>query len=85
LHLIEFMNKEKEELNYGLMDSLGITNKQNDVFVYIDFTLLYDEYKNKPIADTDILIVTTKNKENLLENLPNNKGAIFSNLIFKPS
>lgn len=81
--MLSFMKKEMDELNYGLVEELGIMNKECNVFLYIDFNLLYDDYKKEPMTDTIILIVTTKEKQDLLKILPNDKGGIFSNLIFK--
>jgi hypothetical protein len=80
--LVKFLVKEMDESNFWLSESIGIFNKTNDVFLYFNSMLVYDEYRKKIISDADILLVTTKKKESLLKLLPNNNGTIFTDLIF---
>lgn len=86
--MIEFVNwiiKEVKEkpIGWSLSKAFGIINKKKNIFIYVDAFIFYDEYREEESPEINILVVTNKKNKNILELLPNNKGTIYANLIFK--
>jgi len=85
LDFIEWVIREVKEksADWSLFEEFGITNKKKDVFIYVDASIIYDEYRHEEDPDLNILVVTNKKNKGILKLLPNNKGTIYANLIFK--
>ncbi len=63
------------------IEEIGIFNKNKDTYIYLEYQIFDDGYRNERNGEFNILLVTQKS--NALDILPNNEGAIYSNLIFK--
>jgi len=85
LEFLDWIIKEVKEksVDWSLFEEFGIINKKKDIFIYVDASIVYDEYRKEENPDVNVLIVTNKKNKNILKFLPNNKGTIYANLIFK--
>lgn len=83
-NFIEWIIKEVKEKSpdWDLFEDFKIINKKKNIFIYVDASIVYDEYTQKENPDLNILVVTTKKNKEILKILPNNKGKVYSNIIF---
>ncbi len=83
-NFIEWIIKEVKEKSpdWNLFEDFKLINKKKDIFIYVDASIVYDEYEQKEKPDLNILVVTTKKNKEILKILPNNKGKVYDNIIF---
>ena len=62
------------------MESIGLFNETKESFIYLEYHIFDDDYRNERACEFNILLVSPK--ITLLKILPNNKGTIYSNLVF---
>ena len=65
------------------MESIGLFNETKDSFIYLEYHIFDDDYRNERVCKFNILLVSPKTTS--LKMLPNNKGTIYSNLVFRES
>jgi ABC-type molybdate transport system substrate-binding protein len=74
----EKISKEKYTSD---IKQMGIINKSKDAFIFLEYTILDDDYHKERISEFNIFLASEKLK--LLEILPNNKGNVYSSLVFQ--
>ena len=84
VNFVDWIIKEVKEKtsDWSLFEEFGIINKKKDIFLYVDESITYDEYRKEENPDVNILVVTNKKNKDILKFLPNNNGTTYTNLIF---
>lgn len=65
------------------MESIGLFNETKESFIYLEYHIFDDDYRNERVCEFNILLVSQKLK--LLKILSNDRGTIYSNLVFRES
>lgn len=85
IEFVDWIIKEVKEksADWSLFEEFGIRNKKKEIFIYVDTSIVYDEYRKEENPDVNIFVVANNKNKKILKFLPNNKGTIYANLIFK--